>query len=189
MLAAVDQTHQLLDGALEGDEEARSGLLERLRPRLVLWAAARMPDILRSRIDAEDAAQEIILALHANLHRFEGGNFRAWMFTVAKNRLRDMAEHAGALKRRTPQPQEASQTSPSMAAIRDERAQILREAVAALPEDYRRVIQLRRLEELDTAEVARALDRSENAVRILYFRALKLLREELVKRGGPTSRS
>jgi RNA polymerase sigma-70 factor (ECF subfamily) len=185
----VDETRQLLSGALGGDADARSGLLERLRPRLVLWAAARMPEVLRGRIDAEDAAQEIILTLHSNLDQFKGGNFRAWMFTVAKNKLRDMAEHAGALKRRTPEPQEASQTSPSMHAIRTERAVLLREAVAALPEDYRKVIQLRRFEELETPEVAKAMDRSENAVRILYFRALKMLREELVKRDRAPSRS
>ena len=133
--------------------------------------------------------QEIILTLHSNLEQFRGGNFRAWMFTVANNKLRDMAEHAGALKRRTPEAREMTQTSPSMAAFRTEEAVRLRDAVARLPEDYRRVIRLRRLEELDTEQVAEAMGRSANAVRILYFRAMKLLRDELAKWEGTVSRS
>jgi len=174
-----DETRQLLQPALDGDETARGMLLERLRPRLVLWAAARMPSVLRQKIDAEDAAQEVLLTLHSNLEKFRGGNFRAWVFTVANNRLRDLAEHAGALKRRTPDIQTFTQTSPSLAAIRAERAVRLRAALGRLSEDHRRVIQLRRFEELETTEVAKAMERSPNAVRVLYFRAIQALREEL----------
>ena len=177
----LDETQHHLQAALDGSEAARGELLERLRPRLVLWATARMPDILRGKLDAEDAAHEVLLALHKNLDQFQGGNFRAWLFTVANNRMRDLAAQAGALKRRTPEIQTFTQTSPSLAAIRAEEHVRLREALARLAEDYRRVIQLRRFEELETAEVAAAMDRSPNAVRVLYFRALQALREELEK--------
>ena len=68
-----------------------------------------------------------------------------------------------------------------MAHIRSESAVQLREAMGRLPEDSRRVIRLRRIEELATEQVAEAMDRSPNSVRILYFRALKLLREEMEK--------
>ena len=177
----LDETQHHLQAALGGDQTARGELLERLRPRLVLWAAARMPDVLRSKLEAEDAAQEILLTLHKNLDKFKGGDFRSWVFTVAGNRVRDLAEHAGALKRRTPEIQTFTQTSPSLAAIRAERAVRLRQALGRLSEEYRRVIQLRRFEELETAEVAAVMERSPNAVRVLYFRALKALREELEK--------
>ena len=38
---------------------------------------------------------------------------------------------------------------------------------------------VRRLEERDTADVAKEMDRSENAVRVLYCRALKALKQFL----------
>jgi len=180
-MAIPDETLHELQAALEGNEEARGVLLERLRPRLVLWAAARMPDALRARLDPEDAAQEILLTLHRKLEKFEGGNFHAWLFTVANNRLRDLIEHSAALKRRTPEPQSFSQTSPSSAAIRAESAVRLRSALGRLAADYREVIRLRRFEELETAAVAQAMGRSPNAVRLLYFRALKALKLELEK--------
>ena len=66
-----------------------------------------------------------------------------------------------------------------MGAARNEMAEKLREAVLRLSDDHRRVIQLRRFEELETDEVGARMDRSPNAVRILYFRAISALREEM----------
>jgi len=167
---------------MDGDEDARGPLLERLRPRLTLWATSRMSKQLRARMTAEDVAQEILLAVHRSLAQFSGGDgraFRAWLFTVAENRIRDLANEANALKRRTPNPVSRSQTSPSGRAMATEMATRVREALTRLPEDYRRVIQLRRFEELETAEVAAAMDRSQNAVRVLYCRAIQALRAEM----------
>jgi len=173
--------HQLLE-AMGGDEEARGRLLERLRPRLVLWASSRMSERLRSRTTAEDVAQEILLAVHRSLPQFQGGDeraFRAWLFTIAENRIRDLANAANALKRRTPEPRRHDQTSPSGVVMRAEMAERLRAALERLPPDYREVIRLRRFEELETAAVAEAMNRSPTAVRVLYCRAIRALREEM----------
>ena len=180
----VDATYHQLAAVRDGDEEARGALLERLRPRLVLWASSRMSNRLRARLTAEDAAQEILLALHRSLEQFQGGDgraFRAWVFTVAENRIRDLAREANALKRGTPEPRAGSQTTPSAHAMRNEAVERIRDALARLPDDYRRVIQLRRFEELEPAEVAAALERTPNAVRILYCRAIQALRKEMEK--------
>jgi RNA polymerase sigma-70 factor (ECF subfamily) len=182
MTDPTGETHHQLRRAIEGDDQAREALLERLRPRLVLWASARMSPALRAKLEPEDAAQEILLAVHKSLHQFTGdeyAKFRAWLFTVAENRIRDLAAHANALKRRTPEPSRRTQTTPSVGAMRTEMAGRLHEALMRLPEDYRRVIQLRRFEELDSAAVAELMDRSPNAVRVLYFRAIRALREEM----------
>ncbi|MHC4849097.1 MAG: RNA polymerase sigma factor [Planctomycetota bacterium] len=179
-----DQTMHDLRGALAGQRMARDALFDRLRPRLVLWSASRMSPALRAKFEPEDVAQEILLAMHRSLDRFEGENeraFKAWLFTVAENRIRDLVDSANALKRQIPEPRTIVQTSPSMGAARNEMAQKLRAAILLLPDDYRRVIQLRRFEELDTEEVGARMDRTPNAVRILYFRAISALREEIDK--------
>jgi len=181
--AGLTPTMEGLRRARRGDEQARNALLGRLRPRLVLWAETRMSSRLRSRLDSEDVAQEILLSLHRSLDSFTGDDpraFRAWLFTVAENRVRDLADCAGALKRRTPHRRLASQTSPSGVAIRAESVDRLRNALRSLTDDHRRVIRLRRLEERDTEEVARLTGRSANAVRVLYCRAIAALRAELV---------
>ena len=52
-------------------------------------------------------------------------------------------------------------------------------ALQQLPQDYREVIVLRQLEELPFAEVARHMQRSAEAARKLWIRALAALRRAL----------
>jgi len=176
------QTQQLVDGALVGDAAARGLLLERIRPRVVTWCGARMPPSLRAHCEPEDLAQDVLMAVHDGLAGYRGmdtRSFHAWVFRIAENRIRDLLDHAGALKRKLPPPLSFSQTSPSGAAMRRESAERVRAALATLAEDYRVVIRLRRIEERPVPEIAVEMGRTENAVRILYFRALQALREAL----------
>ena len=53
------------------------------------------------------------------------------------------------------------------------------EAVARLPEDMQAVILGRHVDDAPYAELAARLGRSEGAVRVLYTRALRRLRDEL----------
>ena len=73
------------------------------------------------------------------------------------------------------------QTTPSIAAGRKESAARLRDALARLSDRHKQVIQLRRFEELEIAEIAKVMERSENATRILYCRAVQALRAHMVE--------
>ena len=177
-----EETRHLIDGAIKGSPSARTRLLERLRPRIVLWVSSRLSPKLRELVDAEDVAQEILISIHLGFDTLEDRGdhaFFAWLFTIARNRINDLSDYAGAEKRKPIQPIGISHTTPGSAAIRTEEFERLREALLCLPDDYRRVIELRRLEERETSEVAAAMDRSENAVRVLYCRALKALKQFL----------
>ena len=179
----LNPTHAALRRALTGDEGAREELLARLRPRIVLWAASRMSSALRGKLEPEDVAQEVLLALHRDLDGFEereGVGFLSWVFRIAENRVRDAAARFAAKKRQAEPLPARTGTSPSQAFARQEAADRLLTVVARLPEDYRTVIRLRRLEERGDVEVARLMDRSEIAVRVLYCRALKALRSEML---------
>jgi RNA polymerase sigma-70 factor (ECF subfamily) len=55
----------------------------------------------------------------------------------------------------------------------------LAEVLERLPDDYRQAIVLRNLCDLPHAEVARRMQRSEGAVRMLWMRALAQLKQEL----------
>lgn len=169
-----------------GDASAREKLLQRLRPRLVLWAATRMSAELRARLDPEDVAQEVLLAVHKDIDRFDGEadrRFFAWLFTVAENRVRDLAGHFAAAKRRDVEPETVAEPGPDVVVMRKEETARVRDALSKLSPDHRRVIQHIRLEERDVADVARLLGRTDNAVPILYCRALKELRAALTRDG------
>jgi RNA polymerase sigma-70 factor (ECF subfamily) len=168
--------------ALDGDGVARDQLLVRVRPRLVLWAASRMSPELRAAYDAEDVAQEVLLAVHRDFDRLaprDAGEFLPWLFGVAENRLRDLVDRVRAAKRNgVPLPPPAGRSPSSLAGLREDADRLLR-AVAALPDDYREVLRLRRFEELASAEVGRRMGRTEGAVRVLYFRAVGALRDAM----------
>ena len=177
----------LVEKAAQGDEVAVGDLLERLRPRIVLWCANRMSPKLKAKVVPEDAAQEVLIAVHKALPAFdpEGGRsaFLAWVFKIAGNRIRDLVDHHGALKRRTVPPQSFSQTTPSRAVARADLILHMREAMQDLPEDYRRVIHLRRLEEREIEDVAAVMGRSKGATHTLYWRAVEALRKAMKQRG------
>ena len=131
---------------------------------------------------AEDVAQEILLAVHRSMAQFRGDGesaFRSWLFTIAENRVRDLANEVNALKRQTPEPRAKSQLSPSGHAMHAEASELLRDALARLSPGHQEVIRLRRFQELETTEIAAAMGRSPTAIRVLYCRAIRALRAEM----------
>ena len=71
------------------------------------------------------------------------------------------------------------ETTPSRAAVREERRRRLREAVASLPDEHREVLRLRYGEGLSAKEVARRLDMTDVATRVLLSRLVRRLQELL----------
>jgi RNA polymerase sigma-70 factor, ECF subfamily len=181
------ETQRLLLSALGGSTDELGLLLDRLRPRLVLWCAARMSPDLRANLDPEDAAQEILTAVFKDFRSYRGPAdkpFFKWFFVLADHKLKDLVDYYGAKKRQKIEPTSFSQTSPSQAAANVEMVTRLHEAISRLPDDHRMVVQLFKLESRDAAEVAEIMGRTENAVRILYCRALKELRSILESAAG-----
>jgi RNA polymerase sigma-70 factor, ECF subfamily len=73
----------------------------------------------------------------------------------------------------------ADQTSPSGRVEKQERLVRLADALAALPEDQRRAIELKHLQGLALIEVARQVGRSVPAVAGLLQRGMRALRNDL----------
>jgi RNA polymerase sigma-70 factor (ECF subfamily) len=73
----------------------------------------------------------------------------------------------------------AEQSAPSEHVMRQEQLQRLADALARLPEDQRRAVELHHLKGLPVAEVAQEMGRSNSAVGALLFRGLTKLREWL----------
>ena len=71
----------------------------------------------------------------------------------------------------------ASDASPSMAVQQQEEAVVLADRLARLPDDYRTVLVLRNLQSMPFEEVAKQMQRSAGATRMLWLRAIEQLRE------------
>ncbi len=144
---------------------------------------------------AEDATERTFLRALAALPRFrelarpedgpEASTFRVWLFRIARNVV---ANERRAMRRKPTASLDAIPLAGLAVAdgvdlegdlvTRDEAATALR-AVHALPDDRRRALLLRFVDEMSTAEIAGVLGRSEGAVRVLIHRALRSVAREL----------
>jgi len=70
--------------------------------------------------------------------------------------------------------------NPASALVRSERVAVVRDALAALPEPWQRVLWLRNLHSDNWDAVASCLQSTPGAARALWYRALAALRERLV---------
>jgi len=178
-------------------------LLELYRNYLKLLARAQVDLHLRSRADASDLVQETFLDACRDFHQFRGSTeaeLMAWLkkiliYNVAKfiqrqvvakkrDARRDVSldRHLAAISQSSAHFEAAlasPASTPSVQASRRERAAVVADYLAQLPPAYREVILLRNLECLAFAEVARRMQRSSGAVRILWVRALDHLRRLL----------
>ena len=141
--------------------------------------------------DAEDATERTFMAALTNLGGFEerarsadgegASTFRVWLFQIARNAV---AERHRRLRRRPEVRLEAAAALADpfdvegQATRRDDAAAALR-AIARLPNDRRRAVILRFVDEMSTSEIAAVLGRSEGAVRVLIHRALRSVARDL----------
>jgi RNA polymerase sigma-70 factor (ECF subfamily) len=158
---------------------------------------------LRDHHAAEDATERVFMQALAGLPRFEErvdefiasrapapdaeagpsefSTFRVWLFRIARNVV---ANEMRRDRRRPVSPLEAAAFVPApddvveLAAAR-EAGDAAWLAVGRLPEDRRRVVVLRFVNEMSTAEIAAILGRSEGAVRVLLHRALRSVADDL----------
>jgi RNA polymerase sigma-70 factor (ECF subfamily) len=176
-----------------GDEDAYDALVRDYGGRL-LAVARRM---LRSEEDANDAVQDAFVSAFASIHRFRGGSsLYTWLHRIVVNACLMQFRSRGrrsevSLESLLPTFDESGThsrpiTSWSKAAPKNlERAEVraaVRACIDRLPNDYRQILVLRDIEELNTAKTAELLGISHANVKTRLHRARRALRTLL----GPT---
>jgi RNA polymerase sigma-70 factor, ECF subfamily len=173
------------------------------RDYLLLLVRLELGSGARAKLDASDVVQQAILHAHERRAQFRGeteGELLAWLRAILANAL------ATAVRRLDTQARDrgrersleaeldrsssrlegllaADQTSPSERTVRGEELMRLAHAIARLPEDQRRVVELHYLKGLTVAVVAEHIGRTRPAAVGLLFRGLNRLRELLREAG------
>ncbi len=182
MSTREDEDDALVARVARGDETACRRLLDRHLGPVVAFAAR----ILGDAVEAEDVAQESILALWLRASRWRPGEARVstWLHRVAKNACIDR------LRRRREVALEAAgdprdpMVDPGAGAEfeRRERAAIVARAIAVLPERQRIALVLAYYQDLGNIEAAAVMEIGVEALESLLARARRRLREELASR-------
>jgi RNA polymerase sigma-70 factor (ECF subfamily) len=144
---------------------------------------------LREREAARDAAQQVFTRALAGLAGYrERGQFRAWLYAIARNVLASDARRRRPLLRLDAVAETADPgvTPHEAVTAQDDRHAVLA-SVTRLPDDQRLAIELR-LTGLTGVEIAAVMGRSPEAVRKLQMRALVRLRDDLGPRARDDSR-
>jgi RNA polymerase sigma-70 factor (ECF subfamily) len=188
---------RLLADARAGSPEAVGHALEACRRYLLLVAEKELGGDLRAKAGASDLVQDTFLEAQRDFARFHGrsrGELRIWLRRILLNNVgnftrqfRDTAKRA--VTREVGLPGSGSEidaadlpggstASPSRRMVAHEEAEALRAAVERLPDDYRRVIELRYYCQLAFEEIGAEMGRSPEAARKLWVRAMDCLRQD-----------
>lgn len=192
--STVVSDEQLWQQSRAGDREAFGRIVERHQSLICSLAYSACGSLSRS----EDLAQETFVAAWQKLGELrEPAKLRAWLCGI----VRHLAASASRREQRRGGPAEpldavaeppAPEADPAAHAVSREEEALLWRSLAGLPETYREPLVLFYRQGQSVAEVARALELSEDAVKQRLSRGRTLLREEMaglvesaLRRTGP----
>ena len=182
----------LVERVRAGDKSAFEVLMHRYEDKVFRLAVGMM----KNREDAMDAVQDAFLNVYRKIDTFRGESaFSTWLYKISLNsvymKLRSRTRHDQAEPfedlEKTLDPAKLSIIMPPSGwseraddvLLRKELSMQLREAVEALPEEYRAIFTLREVEDLSNQEVADILGLSLAATKTRLHRARLFLRQRL----------
>jgi RNA polymerase sigma-70 factor (ECF subfamily) len=194
-MTALPQDFALwLAAARDGSRDALGKAFEACRRYLLCAARHELNGNLRAKGGASDLVQETFLEAQQSFDRFQGNSeveLRAWLRQLLHHRAAKFGRRYRTTQKRrlsrettlTPATLPAgwadARPSPSAQLMATEQAQRLRQALERLPDNYQRVITLRYVEQYSFEEIGRRMQRTPNAARLLWLRAIERVKHEL----------
>lgn len=184
---AADQDASLLVRIAAGDQSALASLYDRLAGLLV--ATARR--ILGDGAEAEDIVHDVFVTIWEKAASFDParGSAAAWALTLVRHRaidrLRSRARRGELLSASAPDDlgyhEPSGQDAPLAADLAD-RSALVRSALADLPAEQRRALELAFFSGLTHEQIARRLDSPLGTIKARIRRGLLALRDRVVPR-------
>jgi RNA polymerase sigma-70 factor (ECF subfamily) len=179
-VSANSDDDALMARTAQGEEAAFRLLVQRWEHQVMAF----LVHMLGSPEEAEDLVQDTFVKVFGMAGRYRPeGKFKSWLFRIAGNLARSRLRRRKILRwvRFDQAAHDVSDAGPGPAEQlqADRTAQMIREAVAALPDRQREALVLHRYRGLKYREIAAAMDTTVPGVESLIQRALAGLREQL----------
>ncbi len=172
----------LVQRAVKRDKEAFSTLYDRSVERIYRHIYYRVSN----QADAEDITQETFTRAWKVIdkYRISGASFATWLIAIANNLVTDhFRRHQKSIKIKEELIKEPVQeTDPEKQSEVYFNSTLVKEAVGKLKGDKQQVILMHFIDGFTYEEIARALNKSEGAVRVIQYRALVELKEILKRK-------
>jgi RNA polymerase sigma-70 factor (ECF subfamily) len=176
-MAALDD-RALVRAFLDGRRDAFDEIVAR-HQRTVYQVCLRF---MRNHEDAADLAQDVFVRAFKGLGAFKhDAQLSTWLYRIAVN----VCLNRVAVKRPASEPLEPADhvdtrsADPLSRVVRQQKADVVRRAIAQLPPKQRATVLLRVYQDLSHEEIAGVLDSSVGAVKANFFHALGNLRRLL----------
>lgn len=173
----------LVEKFSRGDESAFDRIVERYSTDISVLAN-RMLDWPG---DVDDVCQEVFISAYLGLKKFRGHcSLKSWLFTITINKCRShrrrkflhLRMSSKTVNKAPPPSAQPADCDP----MDNETFNRVRDAVAALPANYREPMVLKYIEELGTDEIAGILGISQNTLHVRLSRARIQLKQRLNNR-------
>lgn len=184
-VAVPEPDTELMLRVKEGDAASFALLLARHRAPIVHF----LYRMVQSQAVAEELAQEVFLRVYRARATYEpSARFTTWLFRIAThlalNHLRDGRNERGQESLNQDAPLFLRQIPDHRPTIEQEllhqvNQEEVRRAIRQLPAKQRAAVLMHKYQEMEYAQIARALNCSESAVKSLLFRAYEKLRARL----------
>ena len=179
-IETIDKEKELLAKVMIGDKEAFGELYDFYAPRIFRFVRIKVG----SQALAEDLTSESFLRIWEYLYKEEKEieeSFQALLYQIARNLITDY------YRRKSSQEilidddfREFLEKKPAKDEIRSkETALEIHNALVNIKQEYQDVIIWYYIDELSVPEIAKIMDKSQGAIRVLIHRALKSLKKHL----------
>lgn len=182
-----EEDSAIIQQALKGDESAYKKLMKKYHDPIFNFIARMIHD----RQQVEDLTQEAFIKAFSSLSRFNDEfAFSTWLYKIATNNSIDYIRKKKLQVYSIDKPIDAKDSEyafelpdtdyeADQELISDQRANLLKVAIGKLPDKYKRVIELRHVDEKSYEEIADLLELPIGTVKAHIFRARELLYRQL----------
>lgn len=185
-MSSDNQFENLIREARDGKPEDKAALLESFRDYLRRIAVNALSDATNGKLSASDVVQSAIIEAHRDFEFCKAekrDEFKSWLRQIILNdilnRFRDLKRAKRDVRREKPIGSkfdlEAIDADPLSEAVRKEDEERLADALQKLSSERRSVVELKHRDGLSFVEIAHKLDKSPDAIRMIWNRAIESL--------------